>query len=146
MGRGKKKKNRSLSKKQVGLKYGFRSGLEERVANQLSSHEVKYTYEEKKVKYIIPETVHYYTPDFVLENGIIIETKGRFVLEDRKKHLYIRKQHPELDIRFVFTNPLAKIRKGSKTTYADWCEKNGFKYAKGLIPKEWLEEEEKNND
>jgi hypothetical protein len=59
-------------------------------------------------------------------------------LEDRKKHLLIREQYPNLDIRFVFTNSKAKINKGSKTTYADWCDKNSFKYADKLIPKEWF--------
>ena len=57
-----------------------------------------------------------YTPDFELPNGIIIESKGRFVAADRKKHLLVQKQHPELDIRFVFSNSKAKISKGSKTT------------------------------
>ena len=32
-----------------------------------------------------------YTPDFVLPNGVIIETKGRFVAADRRKHLEIKK-------------------------------------------------------
>ena len=45
-----------------------------------------------------------YIPDFVLDNGIIIETKGLFTSEDRRKHIEVQKQHPELDIRFVFTN------------------------------------------
>ena len=67
-------------------------------------------------------------------------TKGRFVLEDRKKHLLVKQQHPELDIRFVFSNSKNKINKKSKTTYADWCEKNGFKYADKVIPDEWFEE------
>ena len=76
----------------------------------------------------------------MLPNGIIVETKGRFTPADRQKHLLVQKQFPELDIRFVFSNPNQKINKGSKTSYAMWCEKNGFLYAKGLIPKEWLME------
>lgn len=81
-----------------------------------------------------------YTPDFVLENGIIIETKGRFVSKDRMKHKDIRKQFPDLDIRFVFSNPNQKIGKRSSTTYAIWCEREDFLYAKGLVPVEWLKE------
>jgi hypothetical protein len=90
------------------------------------------------VAYIIPASEHTYNPDFKLPNGIIIETKGRFVIADRKKHLLVKQQHPELDIRFVFTNSKNKINKKSKTTYADWCEKNGFKYADKEIPEEWF--------
>ena len=95
-------------------------------------------YETEKVSYIIPASDHVYHPDFLLPNGIFVETKGRFVIADRKKHLLIKEQHPELDIRFVFTNSRNKINKSSKTTYADWCEKNGFKYADKHIPDEWF--------
>jgi len=118
---------------------GYRSGLEEKVAAQLDELSVKYKYEDFKISYQVNE-VRTYTPDFELPNGIIIETKGRFVAADRKKHLLIQKQHPFLDIRFVFSNSNAKISKNSKTSYADWCNKNGFMYADKLIPKEWLEE------
>ena len=118
---------------------GYRSGLEEKVAAQLESLSVSYKYEDFKISYQVNE-VRTYTPDFELPNGIIIETKGRFVAADRKKHLLIQKQHPLLDIRFVFSNSNAKISKRSKTSYADWCEKNGFLYADKLVPQEWIDE------
>ena len=97
-------------------------------------------YEKVKIKYTQPAKVRTYTPDFILPNGIIVETKGRFTVADRQKHQMIQKQFPDLDIRFVFNNPNAKIRKGSKTSYADWCTKNGFKFAQGLIPVAWTKE------
>jgi hypothetical protein len=81
-----------------------------------------------------------YHPDFQLENGIIIEAKGWFKTSDRQKHLAIKYQHPNLDIRFVFSNPQNKIGKKSNTTYAMWCEKNGFKFSKGTVPAEWINE------
>lgn len=121
----------------AGFKYGYRSGLEDRISKQLKSLSVPVKYEEMKIKYAINE-VRTYTPDFELPNGIIIESKGRFVVADRKKHLLIKKQYPELDIRFVFSNSRAKINKGSKTTYGMWCDKHGFLYADKLIPKEWI--------
>mgnify|MGYP001560653513 CR=1 FL=1 len=120
-----------------GRKYGYRSGLEDRISEQLKSLSVLFKYEEFKIKYEVNET-RTYTPDFELPNGIIIESKGRFVPADRKKHLLVKKQHPELDIRFVFSNSRAKITKGSKTSYGDWCEKHGFMYADKLIPEEWV--------
>lgn len=124
-----------------GIKNGYRSGLEESIANQLSKNNILFKYEDKdkKIEYTKPQTNHKYTPDFPFEN-IIIETKGRFVTEDRAKHLLIKKQHPNLDIRFIFSNSKAKISKVSKTTYADWCIKNGFKFADKEIPKDWLQE------
>lgn len=123
--------------KQRGLKYGYRSGLEESVADQLEKAGMPYFYETTKIEYDVRET-RKYTPDFILPNGVIVETKGRFVAADRKKHLLIRAQHPFIDIRFVFSNSKQKISKGSKTTYADWCDKFGFKYADKQIPEDWL--------
>lgn len=110
---------------------------------QLRAANIPFEYEAFKVSYITPETPHKYTPDFRLPNGIIVETKGRFVTEDRKKHLLIQAQHPELDIRFVFSRSATPISKASSTTYAMWCDKNGFKYADKLIPQAWLYEPKK---
>jgi hypothetical protein len=126
--------------RQAALKYGYRSGLELDTARYLKDRKVKFTYEIQKIKWD-DFKVRTYTPDFVLENGIIIETKGRFVGKDRAKHLSIRKQYSDkYDIRFVFTNPKARLSKVSKTTYGDWCDKHGFKYAHKTIPDEWLKE------
>jgi hypothetical protein len=119
---------------------GYRSGLEATIADQLAQAGITVEYEGGKVEYTQPPSSHKYTYDFRLPNGIIIETKGMFTLEDRKKHLLIKDQHPELDIRFVFQRSKAPIRKGSPTTYADWCDRNGFLYADKLIPDEWLKE------
>jgi hypothetical protein len=120
------------------IKHGYRSGLEEKISEDLTKRAVKFEYETFKIKYEVHEN-RTYTPDFILPNGVIIESKGRFTTEDRKKHLLVKKQHPNLDIRFVFSNSRNKIRKGSKTSYADWCDKNGFLYADKVIPTEWTE-------
>lgn len=121
----------------------YRSGLEDKVAAQLRDADIDAKYEEYQIPYEIPATPHHYTPDFVLPNGIIIETKGVFDVDDRKKHLLIQKQYPKLDIRFVFSSSKTYIYKGSKTTYADWCKKYGFKYADKWIPDKWLREKKR---
>lgn len=118
----------------------YRSGLEAKNQEWLEKNGVKADYEAYKISYIVPSSYHFYTPDFVLPNGIIIETKGIFAVEDRKKHLLVREQHPELDIRFVFSSSRSKLYKGSPTTYGAWCEKNGFKFTDKFIPVEWLRE------
>ena len=118
----------------------YRSGLEDSIADQLRHSRIKAVYEGHSIEYFIPESLHTYTPDFVLPNGIIIETKGIFDATDRKKHLLIKEQYPNLDIRFVFSNINAKIYKGSKTTHADWCKKHGFLYAHKAIPASWFKE------
>ena len=132
---------RSKSKlRSNAIKHGYRSGFEHKVSDQLKENKVKFEYETTVIGYIKPETKHTYTIDFTLPNGILVETKGRWVLEDRKKHLLIKKQHPELDIRMVFQSSKTKIRKGSKTTYAMYCDKHDIPWAEKTIPESWLNE------
>ena len=129
---------RSKSKLRANaIKHGYRSGFEHKVSDQLKENKVKFEYETTVIPYIKPETKHTYTIDFTLPNGILVETKGRWVIEDRKKHLLIKKQHPELDIRIVFMSGKTKIRKGSKTTYGMYCDKHGIQWAEKIIPESW---------
>jgi hypothetical protein len=116
----------------------FKSGLEYNIAKQLDNLGIAVEYETTKIKY--QRKVSTYTPDFMLPNGVIIEGKGRFKSEDRAKHLLIKEQYPELDIRFVFSNSSSKLNKNSKTTYAAWCDKHGFLYADKVIPESWLDD------
>lgn len=124
----------------------YRSGLEEAVSAQIAAHGFPVLYEQHKIRYTRPESQHTYTPDFVLPNGIIIETKGLFTPDDRSKHLFIKAQRPDLDIRFVFSRSKARLSKTSQTTYADWCQKHGFKFADKRIPTEWLEHRSSSED
>lgn len=118
-------------------KVKYRSGLEEKVVAELTKLRIAFTYESLKIRY--QKKVSTYTPDIILSNGIILEVKGYFTAEDRAKHLLIKDQHPELDIRFVFQMSSKKIHKSSTTTYGDWCERYGFKYAEYTsIPVGWL--------
>ena len=114
----------------------YRSKFELELAKKLGNHKVKFEYETKKFLYIPkPRT---YTPDFYLpDTGIYIEAKGHLDKADRVKMALVKEQHKDLDIRFVFMNARNKIYKGSKTTYADWCNKHDFRWAEGAIPTEW---------
>jgi hypothetical protein len=133
-----------MRRNQVAIKHGFRSGLEDNVNDMLKEHNKSFSYESEKISYIQPETKHNYTPDFVLNkivgSKMYIETKGRWVKTDRLKFDLIFEQYPDIDIRFVFQNPNAKLYKGSKTTYAQYCDKKGWRWAKKEIPEEWLKE------
>lgn len=124
----------------VGIREGFRSGLEDKVAAQLRALGIDPEYEAYKLEYEKPARKSKYTPDFRLPNGVFVETKGRFITEDRQKHLLIKAQHPDKEVRFVFSNSKARISKTSPTTYADWCRKHGFTFADKLIPMEWINE------
>lgn len=114
-----------------------KSRLELKLIEQLKMSGKSYEYETLKLPYI---KNHNYVPDFILkEQAIIIEAKGLFDLEDRSKMAAVKKAYPDLDIRILFQNENVKIRKGSPTTYKDWCNKNGFICASGHIPNDWLE-------
>lgn len=142
----------ALSEQQVGLKYGFRSGLEETIAAALEAKGVRFAFEEHKVKYEQPAKSRTYTPDFWLpykddltlpfgkQRGFFIETKGRWLTEDRQKHQHIRATNPKLDIRILFSNAHARISKQSATTYAAYCERNRWVFAHRHIPVNWLTE------
>ena len=91
-----------------------------------------------------------YTPDHVITERpdgsaktkpLMIGRYDVFLTFDRQTQLLINGQHPELDIRFLFTDPDRTTSTQSEITYAKWCDKYGFKYSKGRsIPTEWLEE------
>jgi len=126
--------------KKTSRKSIYRSGLEEKVADELTQLGVDFHYEPPGwVQYRKPPSK--YKPDFVLPNGIIVETKGQFLSSDRSKHKLIKEQNPDLVIRFVFSNSKTKIGSKSKTTYGMWCSRYGFEYADKSIPTSWLNEE-----
>ena len=119
------------------MKKKFRSEFERKIAKQIHDAGLSVRYECTKIQYTVPQTNHKYTVDFELPSGVIVEVKGRFTAADRRKHILLKQQHPDLDVRFLFQNANNKIRKGSKTTYGDWCTANGFLYAQKIIPLDW---------
>jgi len=131
---------RRSSIREAARHLGFRSGLEATVARFLEAQEVPAEYEKNKLKYEVPARVATYTPDWLLPNGIVIETKGLFNTADRQKHLLIKNQHPDLELRFVFSRVKTRISKISKTTYGDWAKHHGFQFAEEKPPIAWLNE------
>lgn len=123
---------------------GYRSGFEEKLANELDAIGVKYTFEDSVIVYYKPikngicsecsgtdiEQVCEYHPDFYLpEFNVYIETKGRFVSSDRRKHELIKKQYPDVDLRILFEYD-GKATPNRR--YSEWCEWKGIQY--GIAP------------
>lgn len=133
----------------------LRSKFERRIAEQLEEKGVDYEYEKYSYEYDAPiaqrrarclvcgstELVReaWYTPDFFLPSGRIIEAKGRFTAADRRKIIAVREFHDELadNLVMLFMRD-NKIHKKSDTTYSMWCEANDVPYAIGEVPDEWL--------
>lgn len=114
----------------MAKRLGYRSAGEMLMVSFLERCKVKYLYEERtlQIEYIIPESNHKYLPDFCLKkkDGTImyIDYKGEWDADDRKKHLLIQQQHPDLDIRMVFERDPTKQyigARGKSATYADIC-------------------------
>lgn len=148
-----------MTKPALTLEPTFRSGLEKQVAAQLDEEGVAYAHEAQWVRYVVPEREAKYLPDFSFPDcPIILEPKGRFggnyegfkgrrmvgakdaAVKERQKFCLLKEQHPELDIRFVFSRASTPIYAGSKTTYAKWATDHGFKWCEKVVPPEWIDE------
>lgn len=108
----------------------YKSKFEESLGTWFSEHNIPFEYEPCQISYTVPETTHKYIPDWKLgkKQKVFYESKGFFALEDRKKMLFAKVSNPDIRIRIIFQNSTVKIRKGSKTTYADWATQHGFDY------------------
>lgn len=139
-----KKRTANHWTRQTALQRGYRSGLEATTADFLKKLGVSFGFETDKISYTKPASKHTYTPDFVLTKSdgskMYVETKGRFLYDDARKHLLVKDQHPELDIRFVFSSLRAKVGSSKIVTCQAWCEKHGYKCAHKTIPESWLSE------
>jgi len=119
----------------------YRSKYEATIAADLSRREIRFMFESDKITYLKDAST--YLTDFrlVKKDGtyLFVEAKGLFKACDRTKHLLIKEQHPDLDIRFLFMQSKNTLSKTSKTTYAAWCDKYSFIYADGrVVPNFWL--------
>jgi len=124
------------------LQARYRNKLERAVGAQLHAAGISFDYEGEWITYDVPARTAKYLPDFRPRGtNIILETKGWFGRQgakERQKLILLKEQHPELDIRIVFSDAKKPIYKGSPTTYAMWATDHGFTYSdKGMIPKSW---------
>lgn len=120
-----------------GRVHQYRSQFERSIAQRLAMYRCNFGYETMELPYT---TQAKYKPDFILPNGVIVEAKGWFKPSDRAKMLAVKKSHPQADIRLLFQNSKVCISKASLTTYGEWADKHGFKWASGNIPQEWVNE------
>lgn len=137
--------NSKSKTRQEAYKYGYKSGLEHKVAETLITINYPVNYETETLKYSVPASLHKYTPDFVFtkkDGGTMyVETKGRWTTIDRKKMKHVLESNPGIDLRIVFQNGTQRLTKTSKTTYEAYALKLGVKHvANKMIPAEWLAE------
>jgi hypothetical protein len=148
-----------MSKPALTIEPEYRSKLEKDVAEKLAAAGVEFGYESRHVPYTVPAREAKYLPDFSFEGcPIIIEPKGRFggnyegfggrrmvgtkdaAVKERQKFILLKEQHPELDIRFIFSRASTPIYPKSKTSYGKWATDHGFLWAEKVMPDAWAEE------
>lgn len=136
----------------------FRSKFEESISRELTNMGVAFEYESLIVPYTKPQrltkrvkelhglsddfvSIGYfsYLVDFLLPNGVCIETKGRFTASDRTKMIAVSQQNPHLKIKMLFQRD-QRIHSGSSTFYSDWCKAHVIDYAISHVPERWLNE------
>jgi len=123
----------------------YRSWFEVDIAIDALERGLKFDYEKEHIIWIEPEKVRKYNPDYFFyrkdKSLLIVEAKGRWTADDRKKICYVTEQNPDLDLRMLFErdNTLSKSPRSKK--YTEWCAMKGIKCAVGRsIPQEWMDE------
>jgi|TARA_Y100000034_G_scaffold83852_1_gene100442 hypothetical protein len=115
----------------------YKSNLERNIAKALEESKIVFEYESQRLFY--QPKVRTYLPDFYIpDDDFYIEGKGYFHdSQERTRHLLIREQLG-VDVKFVFGNSSNRIGKGSKMTYANWCDKHNFDYSDERPLKKWF--------
>lgn len=145
------------------------SDYERAIIDDLIDRGAGYAYEVSRYEYTTPvvngsceacgnesNTVvqrRYRTLDVRLENGIVVEIKGKFAPSLRTLMRHLIRCNPGADIRFFFMRDAWQTKK-HKQTYGSWATAQGIKWAAGDprenpgtiahgvggIPQEWIDE------
>ena len=121
----------------------MRSKFEENVAKAFKQKKIKFEYEPEVVRFVQPAKPRKYTPDWRITTKagdvLLVETKGKLTVADRQKFVWLKEQHPTMNLVLLFMNASVKLRKNSPTSYGEWATKKGFKWIdwKKGFPKEW---------
>lgn len=119
-----------------------RSKLEDEVEQALISQGLSPKYEPDKFEYTLHRK---YTPDFLLGldvngNKVFSEIKGWWPSSERMKFLSVIRNNPELRIFVALQRPNQRLSKQSKTTLAQWCQKQGINWSPIPIPPDFIDQ------
>lgn len=121
--------------RQYAAKCGMKSMGEVYCAADMDKRRIKWKYEEEELDYTISST---YNPDFTLNNGTLIEYKGKMTDTTRKKLVAVKKNNPNKKLCIVFERANNKLSsRPNSWRYWEWAERNDFPWSEGVIKKEW---------
>ena len=129
----------------------FRSKFEYSVASDLWKRKIAFGYEVESFPFFLEMyrgecrecgskdvvSSRSYTPDFFLPGGVVVEAKGKFTPKNRTRMLAFKESNPGVDIRMLFMRN-NWISSKKRSTYGDWCDKHGFPWSVGTVPKDWI--------
>lgn len=118
----------------------YRSAFEASVARDLSQRRIEFGYEELTLFYTVP---HVHKTDFTITKSdgtpMIIEAKGYFSADDRRKTLAVLADNEDIDYRFLFQNAKLRLTRAKRSsTYGQWCNRHNIRWAEGTVPGGWL--------
>ena len=115
----------------------FKSKLEMKVAKMIGK---QWEYEITSFPYVQERK---YITDFTKKGKKVhLEVKGFFRPGDVSKYKAVKATIDSKgeELIFVLADPNKKVRKGAKSTMADWCDKNGYRWCSVNNVKQWLQE------
>ena len=115
----------------------LRSGLEDSFRILCEKEGIHLEYETGLLPYVTAPSKKRYTPDWTISKQAYIETKGYWDAAGRRKALYIKEQHPDVRILYVFQRN-NKIHKLSNTTYGEYCDKHGLEWCVFSNMETWM--------
>ena len=113
-----------------------RSALEDQVEKALLQQGLDPKYEPDKFDYTLHRR---YCPDFKI-GDVYIEVKGWWPSSERMKFLSVIRNNPELRIFVALQRPNQRLSKQSKTTLAQWCQKQGINWSPIPIPPDFIDQ------
>lgn len=117
-----KTKRKSPSRKNTPK---LKSKFERRFYDELLRRNLDFAYEADVLEYTLDLK---YKPDWKVDEGLFLETKGKFDYQERRKLLAVLRANPGKEVRMVFMRN-QRLGKGSKMTYGEWCDKHNVRWS-----------------
>jgi hypothetical protein len=141
-----RKKKGRRGRLKIEIPAPYRSWFEVDIALDALKRDIEFDYEKEHIIWKEPEKLRKYKPDFFVKRKkdgslLVIEAKGRWTADDRKKICYVTEQNPKLDLRMLFERDNTLSKSPNSKHYSEWCDRKGIKWAVGRsIPQEWMDE------
>ena len=103
------------------LGFMVRSSWEANVARILKKEHISFFYEKEKFNLIMPDgTETYYTPDFYLDDNVLLEVKGHWRKGNRAKIAAFKEQYPQYLLCIIDKYIYAQLQQQYSSAIKNW--------------------------